>query len=128
MEVHKHLEVWLLEDGFFRSQNGWVELLVSRHILPIEVLTLDIESPVTSRNSIRVEHWNNLEYIVVQESPSLNIVKVGKLIKDTLQHVLGWGLSAVHPRGEEYYRLLSQESILGCQSDLVHWSALHAMN
>lgn len=69
VEIHIHLQVVLLVlflDGVLAGQDGWMLFLSWVFVFPVQVCTVGVEAPLASRNSIRVEDWNNLKHVVVE--------------------------------------------------------------
>lgn len=66
-------------------------------VLPIEVDTVRVKSPLASSDAIRIQTWNYLENIVVKQGLCLNVFKVGKHLENTLEHIVSWCLAAVDP-------------------------------
>jgi hypothetical protein len=48
VEVHEHLEIFLAQYSVLCSQDGWESTVVAFIVLSIEVLTLDVKTPVAS--------------------------------------------------------------------------------
>ena len=53
---------------------NWVQLGTAAHPLPVEVLTHERAAIVAYNHSIRVQHWDNFEYVIVSKKDSSIVI------------------------------------------------------
>ena len=93
--------------------HGWI------FVAPVQVHSKRVEPPVASRNSIWIQHWNDLENVIIKKHLSLPALKVCQLVQDSLQHVGARRFTAMHPASEETDRLVLLDCLFRAYCDLV---------
>ena len=102
VEVDEKLHVvTILDDSLLDGSDSWNLLFVWVKILSVHIKTIGVSSPLTSRHSVRVDAGDDLEHVVIKEGLGLLVLEVNQLVDDSLEHVLGWSLSAVNSAGQE---------------------------
>ena len=97
--LHSSIDCWLIHRTWVRVKS-------------IQVHITGIISPVASCYAIWVQTWDHFEYKVVQEYQGLRITKVREEIKNALEHVRSWCLSAMNSTAYENDWLLKPKSSL----------------
>ena len=58
-----HISIWVSDilNQFLDSADGWMQFLIWCMILSIEVISSHVGSIVTYNDTVRVDHWDDLE-------------------------------------------------------------------
>lgn len=75
MKIYVHKKILMhfscLHYYFFSCPDGWMFCLTGIEIESIQIVSLRVESVVTTRHSIRIQHRNNLEDKMFAQTSSL---------------------------------------------------------
>lgn len=101
MQVHIHadlLVVHLLLDSLSDSPDRWLGILVGIDVVTIQILPKCIQAVITTIDTIRVQHRNNLKYEAFSQDPCLLTLLVSEELPDAIEDEARWCFSWVHPR------------------------------
>ena len=114
VEVKEHLETLvllsLLHYCLARRPDSWIVSLGRVEVHPIQIASHCVQSVIASRDTVWIQHHDDLEDVAFPEALPLFTSHVTEYLEEAVKNVGSGCLSRVHPRCQEYHWLLFTEA------------------
>ena len=111
VEVHIHFEsalLMLLEYRLLRRMDRWHDMRLRVFVVTIQIQPECVEAPIAASDAIGIKERDNFEDVILKQQFALIVIKRRQLVYQSLQHIRGGRLSAMHPTSEEDSRLIGE--------------------